>query len=219
MKNLKPFTRLLMAGLIILSMVFTGCKKSDDNNGNNPPANETGQFTDSRDGHVYNWVKIGSQVWMAENLAYKPRVTGYLAYDHNENNIAAYGYLYSWDLAQTIAPEGWHLPSKTEWETLVNNLGGKQAAYNKLLEKGTTHWSSPNDATNESGFTALPAGYYDSRDNEFRSLGSLTMFHSITEYSGDNTSAIGLILNQNFKSADIEGRPKALYQSVRCVKN
>jgi len=211
-------TGLLLAGMLVLLSVCTGCKKDDDNGGNTP-TNETGTFTDVRDGHVYNWVKIGNQVWMTENLAYKPRETTYVAYNNNEDNVAKYGYLYSWDLAQTIAPDGWHLPSQAEWETLVSSLGGSKAAYNKLLESGTAHWDAPNNATNESGFTALAAGYFDLRDNSYNFLGHLTMFHSTTEYSGDNTSAIGLILNQNFQSADIEGRPKELFLSVRCVKN
>jgi uncharacterized protein (TIGR02145 family) len=217
MKLFKSTLNLFMVVMIITTTVFTGCKKDDDDN---PSAPESGTFTDSRDGHVYNWVKIGGQVWMAENLAYKPpQGDGYLAYDNNENNVPVYGYLYTWELAQTIAPAGWHLPSKQEWRTLVDNLGGNEAAYNKLLEKGTAHWGSPNDATNESGFTALPGGYYDLRSNEFRAMGYLAKFHSSDEYTGDNTSCIGLTLNQNFKEASVEGWPKALSVSVRCVKD
>ncbi len=216
MKRIKIISGLLLAAMLVLSTVFTGCKKDDDNN---PPANETGTFTDSRDGHVYNWVKIGGQVWMAENLAYKPRTAGYLAYDNNEDNVAVYGYLYEWNLAQTIAPDGWHLPSQAEWQTLVDYLGGSDKAYNKLLEKGTAHWGSPNDATNESGFTALPSGYYDTRYDEFGHMGELTEFHSTTEYPGDNTAAIGLVLIQNFKEATVEGRPKAIYLPIRCVRD
>lgn len=211
--------KLLLICILAISSVLTACKKNDDDNDNNPPANQTGTFTDNRDGHMYNWVKIGNQVWMTENLAYKPSTLDYRVYNNNEDNAAIYGYLYSWELAQTIAPEGWHLPSQAEWETLVSSLNGNKAAYNKLLEKGTTHWDTPNDATNESGFTALPAGYYDLRDNSYNFLGHLTMFHSTTEYPTNNTSAIGLILNQNYQSADIEGRPKDLYLSIRCVQD
>jgi len=215
----KSIMGFLLIGIIVSSAITTGCKKDDDDNNNNPPVNETGTFTDSRDGIEYDWAKIGSQVWMAENLAYQPRTVNYWTYNNNEDNVATYGYLYGWEIAQTIAPTGWHMPSQAEWQTLVSFLGGEDKAYNKLLEKGTVHWGSPNEATNESGFTALPSGYFDPRSDEFRSMGLLTMFHSSTEYSGDTTSAIGLILNKNFQEASIEGRPKELALSIRCVKD
>lgn len=215
----KSIMGFLLIGIIVTSVITTGCKKDDDDNNNNPPDNQTGTFTDSRDSKTYNWVKIGNQVWMAENLAYKPRTVNYWVYNNNESNVAIYGYLYSWEIAQTVAPIGWHMPSKEEWQTLVNYSGGENKAYDKLLEKGTTHWNAPNSATNESGFTALAAGYFDQRDNSFNSLAYLTMFHSSSEYPGDSTSAMGLVLNQNFQEASIEGRPKKLALSIRCVKD
>ncbi len=215
---MQKFTNLLFVSVILI--FFTFCGKDDNpTSPNGGSQNKTGTFTDSRDNHTYKWVKIGDQTWMAENLAYKPSSGKYWAYDNKESNAAIYGYLYEWETAQNIAPVGWHLPSQAEWEKLVSYLGGKEKAYPKLVEKGTLHWRSPNNGTNESGFTALPTGYFDQRDNSFNSFGFLTMFHSTTEYSGDNTSAMGLLLNQNFKKASIEGRPKLLALPVRCVKN
>ncbi len=205
----------LLSVMIILILLLNGCGK-DDNPANPDEGNKTGTFTDSRDNHVYKWVKIGDQTWMAENLAYKPNSGKYWAYDNNQNNVRTYGYLYDWETAKTIAPTGWHLPSQTEWETLVNSLGGKNKAYTKLLESGTQHWGTPNNATNESGFTALPGGYFDQRDNSFNFLGHLTMFHSTTTNTG---SIISLTINQNFKTAVIEGKPKELAVSIRCIKN
>ncbi len=219
MKYLKITTGIMFIALFFIISIFSSCKKDKDSNSSSPAPNKTGTFTDTRDGHVYNWVEIGNQVWMTENLAYMPRLANVWAYNNDENNVQVYGYLYSWETALTIAPDGWHLPGQAEWETLVNSLGGTEAAYNKLLEKGNTHWGTPNEANNESGFTALPSGYFDQRDNTFNSMGSLTMFHSTTEYPGNTSSAMGLILNQNFKEAGIEGRPKDLALPVRCVKN
>lgn len=205
--------------LTIMILTLLGTTKCNKDDGTSDASTDlTGMFTDARDNTTYNWAKIGNQTWMAENLAYKAS-TGIWAYDNNESNVAIYGYLYSWETAQTAAPAGWHLPSKTEWQTLIDYLGGSDPAYNKLLETGTNHWGSPNNATNESGFAALPSGYFDQRDNSFNFLGHLTMFHSTTEYTGDATSAMGLILNQNFKTASIEGRPKMLSLPVRCIKN
>ncbi len=208
----------LLSVMVILILLINGCGQ-DDNPTNPVEGNKTGTFTDSRDNHVYKWVKIGDQTWMAENLAYKPSSGKYWAYDNNQNNVRTYGYLYDWETAKTIAPTGWHLPSQTEWETLVNSLGGKNKAYTKLLESGTQHWGTPNNATNESGFTALPGGYFDQRDNSFNLLGHLTMFHSTTEYPNKNTSVLSLVINENFKEAAIEGSPKDLAVSIRCIKN
>jgi len=167
----------------------------------------TGTVTDY-DSNVYKTVKIGDQWWMAENLKvthYRngdpiPNVTdatewnalttgAYCNYDNNSSNAEIYGRLYNWYAVtdSNIAPEGWHVPSDAEWETLVNYLGGGSVAGGKLKETGTTHWNSPNEgATNESGFAALPGGYRTS-DGYFGDLGNYAHFWSSTE-NGSNTA-------------------------------
>lgn len=201
--------------LCLAIFLFSGCAKDDDNLSSNIV---TGTFTDTRDQITYEYAEIGNQIWMTENLAYEASLNC-VAYNNNESNVGIYGYLYSWETAQTVAPAGWHLPSQAEWQTLVDYLGGTDQAYNKLLESGIAHWESPNSGNNDSKFTALPSGYFDQRDNSFNSLGDLTMFHSTTEYSGSTTSAIGLILNPNYKEDLIEGRPKMLWLPIRCIKD
>ena len=105
------------------------------------------------------------------------------------DNYNTYGVLYNWTAAmggdasstsnpsgiQGACPLGWHLPSDVEWTELIDLQGGKQIAGGKLKEIGTSHWNSPNsDATNETGFTALPGGFrgylgtFSSIDNEGR---------------------------------------------------
>jgi uncharacterized protein (TIGR02145 family) len=120
---------------------------------------QAGSFTDPRDKKVYKTVKIGTQIWLAENLAYKPE-SGFWAYNNDTNNIAKHGYLYNWVTAKKACPPGWHLPSDKEWKILVTYLGGEGVAGGKIKESGTSHWQSPNTgATNESGLTALPTGF------------------------------------------------------------
>jgi len=141
------------------------------------PKPETGSFTDTRDGNEYQWVKIGSQVWMAENLkATKyndgtaiPNVTdasvwenfttgAYCNYDNLESNGETYGKLYNWYAVNTgkLAPEGWHVPTDEEWTILENYLiangynydGTKE--YNKVAKSlaSKTNWkSSKNEGT------------------------------------------------------------------------
>jgi len=140
-----------------------------------------GSLTDNRDGETYKTVKIGTQVWMAENLktskyndgtsipfvadtgnAWTLDSPAYCWYqnDHNYKNI--YGALYNWYTVETgkLCPLGWHVPSRAEWITLINYLGGDSVAGDKL--KSSTGWDSPKtsaiSATNESGFSALPGG-------------------------------------------------------------
>ena len=133
-----------------------------------------GKFTDSRDGRVYKTVKIGTQTWMAENLAYLPSVSPssegsytdpyYYVYDYQGSNVTeakatsnyrTYGVLYNWPAALQACPAGWHLPMDAEWKTLEMHLGMSQVQADatlwrgideggKLKETGTTHWRSPN---------------------------------------------------------------------------
>ncbi|WP_113922434.1 fibrobacter succinogenes major paralogous domain-containing protein [Cognataquiflexum aquatile] len=112
-------------------------------------------FSDPRDGQVYKIVKIGDQVWFAENLNYNAE--GSWCYDSDSENCEIYGRLYSWEVGLTACPEGWHLPSEDEWNNLIEFLGGYEIAGGKM--KAISGWDEPNiGATNESGFSALPGG-------------------------------------------------------------
>ncbi len=181
--------------LIIISVLFiliaSSCKKDD--------ADTT--VTDI-DGNVYNTVSIGLQVWMKENLKTTkyndgtaiPNVTdntawrnsttsAYCWYDNDISNKELYGALYNWYAVNTgkLCPKGWHSPTDAELTTLSDCLGGDDIAGGKLKEMGTTHWASPNeDATNESGFTALPGGYRN-WDGNFNHAGSYTCIWSSSE--------------------------------------
>jgi uncharacterized protein (TIGR02145 family) len=149
------------------------------------PAYVHGRFVDERDGRVYRTVVIGEQTWMAENLKYLPKVSGpangswkepyYYVYGYEGNdvseakaleNFSVYGVLYNMPFNEgteaipAACPPGWHLPKMKEIEHLADYLGGTLKGGNKLRAIGTSHWEEPNtDATNETGFSALPSGY------------------------------------------------------------
>lgn len=90
-------------------------------------------FIDSRDGKKYDVVDIDGIIWMKQNLAYKPEKGKYWLYDNDSTNAKKYGYLYNWNTAMKVCPNGWELPSKNDFDSLINFAGGKYKAYDKLL--------------------------------------------------------------------------------------
>lgn len=173
-----------------------------------------GYFTDNRDGKKYKTVKIGTQIFLAENLSYKPTTGSYWAYEDNVNNFEKYGILYDWETAKNVCPSGWHLPSDEEWTTMVKIIGGDKAAGVKLKEKGPLHWAQNSDATNESGFTALPGGY---RYRAFYSIEHAGYWWTASERNA--TSAWCRYLVYNFSNLFRDFSSKTNGCSVRCVKN
>ena len=196
------------------------------------------------DGNVYKTVRIGDQVWMAENLkttryrngdtisTTSPATLNIMsesapkyqwAYAGNDSNVAVYGRLYTWYAvtdSRNIAPTGWHVPTEAEWRTLINFLGGDSKARGKLKEAGTTHWKSPNtDATNESGFTALPGGSH--WDTIFVAIGMYGHYWSADMQAPDWAWRLAL----SYKDMDVNvntvlnsANPKIGW-SVRCIKD
>ena len=175
-----------------------------------------GTYTDPRDGKVYKTVKIGTQIWMAKNLAYKES-RGCWAYDNAENNVAIYGYLYDWETAKQVCPTGWHLPSDAEWTQLTTYLGGEDVAGGKLKEAGTAHWQSPNiGATNKSGFTAVPAGtrYFI---EAFYGIGKFGYWWSSSE--GTTVNAWSRYLFYNLSYVTRNSTNEIYGFSVRCLRD
>ena len=202
-----------------------------------PFSGNSGTFTDARDGEVYKWVKIGNQIWMAEDLRTTkyndgtsiPNVTddkawgklktpSYDLYNKIVANKNTYAALYNWYAANTLklAPTGWHVPTDAEWTTLIDFIGGKDIAGGKLKETGTSHWKSPNaEATNETGFTALP-GVFRTKEGSFYDVG-IGRWWSSTDFDTDNAWGWCIFYNDDYVDRDYDC--KSCGFSVRCVKN
>jgi uncharacterized protein (TIGR02145 family) len=162
-----------------------------------------GTFIDARDDHKYGFVKIGSQVWMSENLAFLPKVkyrtgskyeTSYYVYGYKGSNVleakaqieyAKYGVLYDWNAAKTACPKGWHLPSDEEWQTLevflgmdkdiANSFGSRtDGAIGERL-KSCSGWYNDGNGDNSVGLNILPAGFV-AENGFFNSRGSEACF-------------------------------------------
>ena|SRR5690554_6868095 len=221
MKNKTYFLRFplfLMVGFLVLA---SSCDKEDDDN-NKEEVFSKGSFTDSRDGKVYQTVTIGNQVWMAENLAFEPNSGNYWAYDNDDANVKTYGYLYDWETACDVCPDGWHLPSDDEWTELTDYLGGANIAGDKLkatgtIEAGTGLWYDPNTgATNETGFTALPGGYRYLH-GAFDNVGGNGSWWSATE---DGTPyALYRYMYYDYSYVSRSYSTKVLGFSVRCLRD
>ncbi|MBS1519601.1 MAG: fibrobacter succinogenes major paralogous domain-containing protein [Bacteroidetes bacterium] len=186
------------------------------------------------DGNLYHTVKIGTQVWMVENLKVThyqngdalPNVTddnewvtltegAFCNYANDPNNGAVYGRIYNMAATtdqRNICPAGWRLPTNTDWNLLQVLLGNGTDVGGMLKEAGTTHWNAPNTgATNSSGFTALPAG--NRGYGGFADLGNYTYFWS--DPTEQYTRA--LLYNQS----DIAGTSNyspILGLSIRCIR-
>ena len=201
--------------LAIIAMIFeAGCKKKDDPEP--APTPVYGNFTDPRDGHDYITVELGTQTWFAENLNYDTIASWCFADD--SANAEIYGRLYTFETAKEICPDGWHLPDYDDWGLLIyDNLGGYPIAGGKLKEADTLHWKSPNlYATNESGFTALPGGYYN-YSQSFIGLGETATFWSTRE--NDSITAYKYDLYYNADEVHMCYDYKWSGRSVRCVKD
>lgn len=173
-----------------------------------------GSLTDSRDGQTYRTVKIGTQTWMAENLNYETGNS--YCYNDADSNCTKYGRLYTWASAKKACPEGWHLPSDTEIETLFTAVGGRSRAGAKL--KAQTGWTAYDGITNEDafGFSALPAGDRDDNGG-YDYEGSYAGFWSSTDY--DSHNAYSMYLDYGYDYASLSYSNKYYGFSVRCVKD
>jgi uncharacterized protein (TIGR02145 family) len=191
------------------------------------------------DGNIYQTVKIGDQVWMAENLRVTrfrngeliPMVTeneqwkyypaaAYSNYNNEDSIKKRFGYLYNWYAvtdSRNIAPKGWHIPSPQEVKAMVDYIGNEEAG-NKLKEAGLKNWLFPNrNSSNASGFSALPGGFRSGIDGDFHTRKS-------NGYWWTTTSSFNLLSWDNalhWDFADISRNHQSVSYgfSIRCIKD
>ena len=172
---------------------------------------ESGTFTDTRDGQIYKTVKLEEQVWMAENLNYETENS--YCYNDSIENCEKYGRLYTWEAALNACPSGWHLPTKEEFKTLRFNVGGSDVA-GKML-KSTTGWYDDGNGVDKYGFNVLPAGFRNFY-GIFFNAGKYANFWSATENDGDD--AYYLSLDCSSEDAGLLNYDKDYASSVRCLR-
>jgi Fibrobacter succinogenes major domain (Fib_succ_major). len=213
------------------------------------PNIDYGEIVDDRDGQIYKTVTIRTQTWMAQNLNYAT-TDGSYCYGNSADGCAKYGRHYTWAAAmgkseedcgyghscttlgsgnvQGECPDGWHIPTLDEWETLIvaadgsitkydfTNLISKNVAGKKLKTK--TGWEdydgTSGNGTDAYGFSALPAGRrLDSGD--FGGAGHFAFFWSGRAISG--TLAYGMYLGEDVDKAFLDVRNKSDAFPVRCL--
>ena len=192
-------------------------------------------MVDHRDYHIYRTVTIGSQTWMAENLNYAT-AEGCYCYGETESekaaNCAIYGRLYTWNVAETICPAGWHLPDTTEWQKLATNVDeslsgvwvNEENFVGKIL-KSVNRWNDKGDGESGNGtddfvFKALPGGAYDPSEGGFVSMGNYAEFWTSSERKDLDSKAWRIELGYSRDYAGLYGgATKSTAMSVRCVKD
>jgi uncharacterized protein (TIGR02145 family) len=184
MKNKNRFHDGVIIVSVAILMIVTNCKKD---NLSQEIVHQFGSITDI-EGNAYRTIKIGNQVWMADNLktahyrngdiietttksamSYNvdESITGfqwiYSDIEIKDDNLKIFGRLYNWNAIsdkRNICPDGYHIPSKVEWNVLINHLCGEKEAGSKLQTNVGNYWAFKNvDGTNSSGFSAIPGGH------------------------------------------------------------
>ena len=219
------------------------------------PAISYGEIIDDRDGQVYKTVEIGSQTWMAENLNYDYNYRTARSYCYADS-CSKYGRLYTWSatvdsaavfstagkgcgchasssprgIVRGVCPVGWHVPSVSEFQTLISSVGGYRVAGANL--KSTSGWKSNSqyvgNGSDSKGFSALPAGAYNDAITyhiyRFYDVGNYAFFWTTSKGGcvadrlrlgwADDSSNLTNSLSDDVDRGDMDSA-----RSVRCLKD
>jgi len=190
------------------------------------------------EGNEYHEIVIGSQTWLLENLKTSkyndgmaiPNVVDNATWealtsgaycDFNNDPLISdvSGKLYNYPAVMSgkLAPTGYKIPSKADWDILVAYLGGTLVAAGKLKEEGTVHWTAPNTgATNVSGFTVIPGGYRAASTGLF--LGAGTTSYMATTDMADASYSIKAVMGNASGQMYFYNNNIQVGMSVRCIK-
>lgn len=176
---------------------------------------EINTYVDPRDKQTYHWVKIGTQVWMVENINFNLE-KGSWSHRSDPENQKKYGRIYNWKAAVKACPPGWHLPSISEWRDLYTSLGGDYVAGEAL--KASSGWAREGNGTNESGFSALPCGARNILGTYFK-VGKHGCWWSSTNTYNETYEAYTYEMRFNEDRVRRFSNDKDFGFSVRCVKD
>lgn len=160
-------------------------------------------FTDTRDGKTYKTIKIGKQIWFAENIAYKTN-KGSWSYDNNDANADTHGYLYDWETAKKVCPEGWVLPQRSDFEQLLYVVSKISNKPSKEIVVGGC-----------SGFEALQSGWRNETGDFFDINENGNFWTSSKSISGRSWL---LFVGKKGKKSYFDFAPVKMGLSVRCIK-
>ncbi len=183
-----------------------------------------GTFTDTRDNQSYRYLTIGSQRWMAQNLNYSAVGS---CYANSLDTCKKYGRLYTWNQAMNnsassptgakgICPTYWHVPSTSDWITLMQSVGGGTNV-GTYLKSASNDWLSYSGVFNLDtfGFSAKPGGGYISAQSKYMNVNKYGYWWTSVESS--STTANHIILAYNTSNATMNFTPKADLNSLRCI--
>jgi uncharacterized protein (TIGR02145 family) len=173
--------------------------------------NVTGTFKDERDGQTYKWVKIGKQIWMAQNMNYITEA-GCWSYNDDATNRSKYGLLYNFYQINYACPKGWHVPTEKEWEELEITIKSGTAD----LQSGTGNGYDANCLLygNDSGFDVMFGGIH--RQGSCSDLEEKTWFWTSTRV--DNPIHIRIV-DKTTGRITPSALGTAYACSLRCVKD
>ena len=221
--------------LLLIFTCLTGCKSYSEKDSSRQQIRDI-------EGNAYDIVQIGKQFWMADNLRSTTLSDGtpiakeedydewanltlpaYCWYNNDSLYAEEFGALYNYYTIETgnLCPEGWHMATDEDWIALESSLGGASVAGAAMKEEGLEHWKPPNtQASNESGFTALPGGYR-SYNGTFNLMRISSFWWSSSEKSWYGSTNTVIYRNLKYDGPEVYRHvaEKANGFSVRCVKN
>lgn len=204
--------------LLLLNCIFLGCQNTNDNS-KTESLNQIWMSKNLNTAYFQNGDTIPevktNEEWIQALNDKKP---AWCYIDNDSKKGEKFGKLYNWFAVNDkrgLAPKGWHIPTKDEWLVLVNYLGGKNIAGEKLKSK--QGWDIEGNGTDVINFNGLPVGFRNGEKGDFDNLGSLAMFWTKTEFN--EKDAFFMNLDYGTSDCDYMMGPKNYGFSVRCVKN